>query len=335
MERESRDLVLIDQARNALDKARTVPELIDVRDTAGAIERYLSRRLGAERARRYALEIRLGAEKRIGHEFRKTIRHRGGRPVKNGEPSTLFLPAGVSKKQSQWWQWIASLDDETFEKAIAKADVSTKSLVRLAKEKNKLDEFGDIESPTCTVSDLDTLVQKNKTFGTIYADPPWKYGNQGTRAATDNHYGTIKWEEIAAYPIEKLAAESAHLHLWTTSSFLRQAFEIIDAWGFEYKSSFVWVKPEMGIGNYWRLSHEFMLLGVRGSCPFLDRSQESWLRQSRTTHSAKPDKVRQMVELVSPGPRLELFARTITDGWTAWGNEIERNLFTEAVEELD
>jgi len=91
----------------------------------------------------------------------------------------------------------------------------------------------------------------------------------------------------------------------------------------------------MGIGNYWRLSHEFMLLGVRGSCPFLDRSQESWLRQSRTTHSAKPDKVRQMVELVSPGPRLELFARTITDGWTAWGNEIERNLFTEAVEELD
>ena len=79
-----------------------------------------------------------------------------------------------------------------------------------------------------------------------------------------------------------------------------------------------------------------MLLGVRGSCPFLDRGQISWLHEPRGQHSAKPERIREIVEKVSPGPRLELFARRITQGWVCWGNEIERSLFDqqEAVKEL-
>jgi len=89
----------------------------------------------------------------------------------------------------------------------------------------------------------------------------------------------------------------------------------------------VWVKDQMGIGNYWRVSHEFMLLGVRGECPFLDRSQMSWIKSPRTRHSAKPEVVRKMVEKVSPGPRLELFGRRLANGWTVWGNQIDRTMF--------
>lgn len=187
-----------------------------------------------------------------------------------------------------------------------------------------------IETGICT--DLSRL--RGKTFGTIYADPPWRYGNQGTRAATDNHYETMTVDEIAAMPIQALAAKSAHLHLWTTNAFLFDSQKIMEAWGFTYKSVFIWVKPQMGIGNYWRVSHEFLLLGVRGDCAFLDRSQMSWLQDDRTEHSAKPVKVRRLVEKVSPGPRLELFGREPADGWIVYGNQIRKGLYDSEIRDV-
>lgn len=180
----------------------------------------------------------------------------------------------------------------------------------------------------CEVSDLEGLSQK---FGTIYADPPWVYGNQGTRAATGNHYSGMIVDEICALPISELAADIAHLHLWTTNGFLPDAFRVMSSWGFEYKSCFVWVKPQMGIGNYWRVSHEYLLLGTRGSCVFADKSLMSWAALDRTKHSAKPDEIRRMIEKASPGPRLELFARRLAPGWASWGNQIERTMFEQAV----
>jgi N6-adenosine-specific RNA methylase IME4 len=183
---------------------------------------------------------------------------------------------------------------------------------------------------TCATPDLQSLIDAGKKFSTIYADPPWQYSNQGTRAATNNHYDTMSIDDIAALPIASLVADHAHLHLWTTNAFLFDAKGIMEAWGFQYKSCFIWVKPQMGIGNYWRVSHEFMLLGVRGSCPFMDRSQMSWAAIDRTKHSAKPEVVAQKIEKTSPGPYLELFGRQTREGWTVWGNEIEKTLFNDA-----
>ena len=169
---------------------------------------------------------------------------------------------------------------------------------------------------------LDELPQKH--FGCIYADPPWQYGNQGTRAATDNHYQTMTIADLCAMPVESLVADDAHLHLWTTNAFIQEAFKVIEAWGFEYRSMFIWVKPQMGIGNYWRVSHEIMLLGIRGDAKrFNDRSLKSWTEASRTKHSAKPESVRHMVERASHGPYLELFGRKLVKGWTVFGNQIE------------
>ena len=142
---------------------------------------------------------------------------------------------------------------------------------------------------TCAVSDLQTLIDSGQIFGSIYADPPWPYSNQATRSATDNHYSTMSLEDIAALPVNQLTAPEAHLHLWTTNAFLFESKAILEAWGFEYKSCFVWVKPQMGIGNYWRLSHEFLLLGVKGRLTFLDHSYMSWLRHDRIGHSRKPE----------------------------------------------
>ena len=186
---------------------------------------------------------------------------------------------------------------------------------------------GERKYKTQTIEDLERLVVEGRRFGTIYADPPWPYGNQATRAATRNHYkahNDLTIEDICALPVGELTAASAHCHLWTTNGFLREAFDVMAAWGFTYKSCFVWIKPDFGIGNYWRVGHEFMLLGIKGKAPFGDNSQQSWIAKAAGEHSAKPPAVRGLIERVSRGPFLELFGRREIENWTVWGNEIER-----------
>lgn len=164
-------------------------------------------------------------------------------------------------------------------------------------------------------------------YGTVYADPPWRYANTSTRNAADPKYaGTMSVEEIAAWRVSDRVEAKAHLHLWTTNAFLFDARRVLDAWGFEYKSCFVWVKPQIGMGNYWRVGHEFMLLGVRGGLRFARRNARSWIEVSRSSHSRKPDAVRKLIETVSPGPRLELFGREDMPGWDVVGNQPAKEL---------
>lgn len=175
------------------------------------------------------------------------------------------------------------------------------------------------------VENLDELIRRNVRYPTIYCDPPWRYDNTASRAAAENHYGTMPFDDIERLPIGELADKNAHLHLWATSSFLREALELIDAWGFKYKSCLVWIKDQIGMGNYWRISHEYLLLGVRGSLRFRDRSRPSWVGARRNGHSRKPGVFRHLVEQVSPGPYLELFGREEIPGgmWTVFGNEVD------------
>lgn len=179
---------------------------------------------------------------------------------------------------------------------------------------------------TCTTEDLRELARRGLKFGSIYADPPWLYDNQGTRAATGNHYAGLTVDDLCDLPIRHLAAEDAHLHLWTTNGFLFECPRIFEAWGFEFRSALIWVKPQMGIGNYWRNSHEYLLTAIRGNAKrFNDRSLKSWLECDRGEHSAKPEQVRHFIERASPGPFLELFGRAPAPGWTVWGNQVNRH----------
>src|SRR4051812_29861732 len=107
-------------------------------------------------------------------------------------------------------------------------------------------------------------------------------------------------DEICALPVRDLIRDDAHLHLWTTNGFLFECPRIFDAWGFEFKSSFIWVKPQIGLGNYWRNAHEFLLTAVRGNAkPFGDNSLVSWLECDRGAHSCKPEHVRSFIERAS------------------------------------
>jgi N6-adenosine-specific RNA methylase IME4 len=177
------------------------------------------------------------------------------------------------------------------------------------------------QTPGVYVTDLDALRASGQCFRCIYADPPWQYDDQPPHGGAAQHYATMSLEAICALPILDLAAPQAHLHLWVTHAFLFASQQILAAWGFVYKSHFAWVKPRLGTGHYWRNSHELLLLGVRGGLTAQQKNLRSWMEAPRTQHSAKPERVRDQVEQLSPGPYLELFGRSAVPGWTVWGNE--------------
>lgn len=172
-------------------------------------------------------------------------------------------------------------------------------------------------------------------FSTFVADPPWRYGNTSTRGAAENHYGTMSIEELCDLDVVRdHAADEAHLYLWTTAGHLPDAFKVMEAWGFEYKTYLVWVKPQMGMGNYFRVSTELVLFGVRGGMRTQRRDVKNYFEAKRAKHSAKPPMFHDLVSSCSPGPYMELFSRCSAAemltgcscskcrlGWTVWGNQ--------------
>jgi N6-adenosine-specific RNA methylase IME4 len=234
---------------------------------------------------------------------------------------------GIRKFESCRWQTIASISRERFEEEIAKTirgkkELTERQFIELArtiKIKEKFAMLANSDSPTCNVEDLLALANSGKKFGCIYIDPPWRVGKVP--------YPTMDVAEIAELPIAKLASDWSHVDLWTLDQYFCDAKDLLRKWGFEYKSPLIWAKTQMGRGSYWRSSHEYLLLGVRGGMPFRAHDVKSWIEAARTEHSVKPEIFREILERVSPGPYLELFARNNRPGWTCWGNEIERVKF--------
>jgi N6-adenosine-specific RNA methylase IME4 len=163
-------------------------------------------------------------------------------------------------------------------------------------------------------------------FDVIYADPPWQYDfSNASGRAVENHYATMTTEAIGALDIAAVAAPDCALFLWATSPKLRDAFAVLDAWGFEYKSSIIWHKSGLGMGFWGRIDHELVLIGTRGQPGSPERTalETSVVYAEKTGHSKKPEIIRQRIERMRPhARRLELFARgEARPGWTHWGLE--------------
>lgn len=173
--------------------------------------------------------------------------------------------------------------------------------------------------PDLKVIHADDPHEMPEVFSAIVIDPPWRYDNVATRGAAEDHYPTMSLDELAA--LELPAAEDAHLYLWTTNGFLREAFGLMDAWGFTYKTCLTWCKPQIGMGNWFRNTTEHVLFGVRGKLATQRNDVPTHFVADRTRHSAKPESFYDLVESCSPGPWLEMFARRRRLGWHVWGNE--------------
>ena len=165
-------------------------------------------------------------------------------------------------------------------------------------------------------------------FRCIVADPPWAQGLTGGWKRRPNRaktlpYPTMTVDQIKALPVGDTAEPDAHLWLWTTNAFLEAGFSVMRAWGFRYLAPIHWVKPS-GLGNYFIHRTQTILFGYRKTCRFPARryAPNIFTTGNPERHSEKPEEAFTLIESVSPGPRLELFARRARPGWTVWGNEV-------------
>lgn len=173
-------------------------------------------------------------------------------------------------------------------------------------------------------------------FGTILADPPWRFMNRTGKMAPEHRrlsrYPTMTQEEIVALPVAELALPQSHLYLWVPNALVLEGLEVMRAWGFTYKTNLVWYKTRKdggpdgrGVGFYFRNVTELVLFGTRGSIRTLPpgRRQVNMIVSQKREHSRKPEQLYDIIERCSPGPYLELFARYPRAGWSSWGNEID------------
>ena len=162
-------------------------------------------------------------------------------------------------------------------------------------------------------------------FATILVDPPWPL------QSGEKHYRTMSLARIEALPVGALAARDAHLWLWTTNALLPTAYEVAEAWGFTVRSPLTWVKFRLGLGGRYQLRNatEQLLFCTRGKAPLGSRSQPTWFNAPVTEHSRKPAEQFAIIERVSPGPYLELFARRRPESnqpWAVWGDQVDSDI---------
>lgn len=175
-----------------------------------------------------------------------------------------------------------------------------------------------------------------KKYNIIYADPPWRYGggkgkNSSKWGNSLSAYDCMKLKDLKQLPVGKLAAENAALFMWVTWPMLQEGIDLMKAWGFEYKTcAFVWNKvyekgsPYCGMGYWTRSGSEFCILAFKGKMDRASTRVYQVVTAPVGRHSQKPPAVRERItELMGDLPRVELFARSATPGWDAWGNEVE------------
>ena len=173
-------------------------------------------------------------------------------------------------------------------------------------------------------------------FRTLLVDPPWRFTNRSGKMAPEyrkrHRYETMATPDIQSMPVKELVEEPSHLYLWVPNALLSDGLQVMESWGFTYKTNMIWYKiradggpDRRGVGFYFRNVTEIVLFGTRGKharTRSAGRRQPNLLATRRREHSRKPDQLYDVIEACSPGPYLELFARFPRPGWTQWGDEV-------------
>ncbi len=230
---------------------------------------------------------------------------------------TKWLPTGITKKQSHYFQTLAA-NPEIVEQVKADAfqedDLPTRSeVLRRVKERQREAERANLKTPPFPEG----------KYSVLLADPPWQFDNAGLPESAESHYPTMPTDDISNLPIPTLCTQGTVLFLWATNAMLEDALQVCNAWGFNYKSNIVWIKPAgPSMGWFVKSRHELLLICTRQDNPHPKEKPTSWFEAPTSKHSRKPDLIYSMIEEMYPGPYLELFARETKKGWSSYGNEI-------------
>jgi len=256
-------------------------------------------------------EVLLYAEAKLGDLIPPM--KRGG----SGGGTSETLPVNINKKQSHYAQQM-NKNKEVIAQVVAKAREQGEVPVRqqVLREIQKAKPRPEL------------IPLPEGKYSIIYADPPWKYhvgdqhSNEKQETVLGTHYPSMSIEELCELQIP--SAENAALFMWATSPLVmsQEAFQVVNAWGFETKSCFVWDKVKHNVGHYNSVRHEFLLICIKGTMPHIDKLDDSVVSIERTKHSEKPEYFRQLIDKMYPeGKRIELFARKKTDGWDTYGDD--------------
>jgi N6-adenosine-specific RNA methylase IME4 len=218
---------------------------------------------------------------------------------------------------------IATLPKEEQTQIVAKGEkeiLAKAKAIRAEKAKERRDQRRE---KITQIAKGNADLPQDKKYPVIYADPPWRYQYAETESrAIENQYPTMALDDICGLNVP--ATDDAVLFLWTTAPKLEEGFRVVREWGFEFKTCAIWDKQKMGMGYYFRVQHEILLIGARGSLPPPEGSDRprSIFSFPAGEHSAKPPEVAAMIEAMYPSiPKLEMFCRSPRDGWDAWGNQ--------------
>lgn len=281
-------------------------------------------------------ETVLDAEVRIGELMREVPKTQGKRTDIQPTDSAVgkydvIRGAGFTPKQVERFETLAKHPE-----AVARAKAQAREAGDILSRSKVLQEVGKdiraaqkaerIEKASNGGQSVD-LFTTDKKYRVIYADPPWSYNDKldlDCSGGAEKHYNTMPLDAIAALPVGRIAEKNAVLFLWTTNPLIFDSKQIFEAWGFTYKSMFIWDKVKTGMGHYNSVRHEMLLICTRGSCtPDTPRMFDSVQSIERSEiHSEKPQEFREIIETLYAGEKIELFARVKRDGWDVWGNEV-------------
>ena len=321
---EPRDLVLLTKAQRMLAQASTVDEVKQLRDKAAAVRAYAQKaRLGRHLVVEASV-VRIRAERRLGEMLKETQlacsvpgnQHTG--PNDQRRPDTVLLAdLGISKNESSRSQRIAELPAASFEQYLAQCveterEPTFAGLRRLLRPGSPNSGKHDTRRPTNAALDSNSLLSiPEGEYSTILAVPPWPGGGEAG-------HSPLTTDRLCALRVAKRCREQAHLYVWTDSRFLLDGFDVMDAWGFTYQTSFVVVYENADQNAPWGDAHHFLLAGVRGALPFHEWSGGSWLVSQRPANGSLPDEIPKVIEAASPGPYLLLFGSQdpLSADWT-------------------
>lgn len=314
--------------REKLNMVRAGIRALDKLDVAEGV-----RKQKREEAQMLA-EALLDAEVRIGEILEKMPKSLGGRPSEKTINSGVnsFIPKleeakkiGFTPMQVSRFQTLAQnkdLVEQIKHEAREADDLPTRTAVLQAV---KIREIENRRETIREQLEKQDLKPGDKKYRIVYADPPWKYGNAMPEYVTEpqDYYLLMDTVDICAMPVKDICERDAVLFLWSTSPHLPEALEVVKAWGFEYKTTFVWDKIKHNMGHYNSVRHEFLLVCTRGACtPDVKKLFDSVVSIERGEHSKKPEYFREVIEtLYTYGNKIELFARSAPHGWDVFGNQ--------------
>ena len=315
----------LEQALNMLQEVKEIDEIKQIINQTEALRNYARAQKLSTEIQQDITEYNLYAIRQMGIISKNLTKFKNQYACPNdGHAKTKILyDAGIDRRRAAEAEKFASVNEQEFMKIIkAKRESDNLSKSEVAREiRNK---FIKLQRENII---LNTPQELNSKYNVILADPPWEYDfTASENRSIENHYPLITTEKL--YNLYIPSAEDSVLFLWSPASQIQNALQLMNAWGFIYKTSAVWDKEIIGMGYYFRNKHEMLLIGIKGEFkpPLPENRPPSLYKERRTVHSKKPDYFNSMIETMYPNCQyLELFARQqYNDKWTAWGNQIEQ-----------